>query len=59
MVNVIVFLMTNVLYSYISTYGSMCAVPNIVVVFSSLKSFFPILLLRYCLSDSEICSYYC
>ena len=40
-----------VLYFYISTFRSMCAVPNITVFCSSLISCFPVMLFRYCLSD--------
>ena len=43
-----------VLYFYISTCCSMCAVPNMAVFFSSLISCFPIMLLRYCLSGFEM-----
>ena len=43
-----------VLYSYISTFHSMCAVPNMAVFCSSLISCFPDMLLRYCLSDFEM-----
>jgi hypothetical protein len=42
-----------VLYLYISTFRSMCAVPNTAVCCSSLISCFPDMLLRYCLSDFE------
>ena len=42
-----------VLYFYISTFRSMCAVPNVAVLFSSLISCFRGMLLRYCLSDFE------
>jgi hypothetical protein len=43
-----------VLYFYIITFRSMCAVPNMAVVCSPLISCFPDMLLRYCLSDHEI-----
>ena len=43
-----------VVYFYISTSRSMCAVPSMAVVCSSLISCFPGMLLWYCLSDSEI-----
>ena len=35
-------------------YSNMCAVPNMAVVGSSLISWFPGMLLRYCMSDFEI-----
>jgi uncharacterized membrane protein YesL len=43
-----------VLYLYISTLRSMCAVPNMAVVCSSLISCFPGMLLTYCPSDFEM-----
>ena len=43
-----------VLYLYISTFRSMCAVYKTVDFCSSLISCFPGMLLRYCLSDSEL-----
>ena len=43
-----------VLYFYISTFCSMCAVPNMVAFCSALISFFPSMLLRYCLSEFEM-----
>jgi hypothetical protein len=43
-----------VVYFYISTFRSMCAVPNMTVLCSSLISRLPVMLLRYCLSDFEI-----
>jgi hypothetical protein len=39
--------MLNVLYIYISTFRSTCAVPNMAVFCSSLISFFPSSLLNY------------
>jgi hypothetical protein len=42
------------LYLYIWTFHNTCAVPNTAVFCSSLISCFPIMLLRYCLSDSEV-----
>ena len=39
----------NVLYFYISTYRSICAVPNMTVFCSSLTSWFPGMLLTYLL----------
>jgi len=44
----------NLLYFYISTFRSMCAVPNMAVFCSSLTSCFPGLLLTYFLNDFEI-----
>ena len=44
----------NLLYFYISTFRSMCAVPNMAVFWSSLTSCFPGMLLTYFLNDSEI-----
>ena len=44
----------NLLYFYISTFRSMCAVPNIAVFCSSLTPCFPVMLLTYFLNDFEI-----
>ena len=44
----------NLLYFYISTFRSMCAVPNMAVFCSSLTSCFPGMLLIYFLNDFEI-----
>ena len=44
----------NLLYFYISTFRSMCAVPNMAVFWSSLTSCFPGILLTYFLNDFEI-----
>ena len=44
----------NLLYFYISTFRSMCAVPNMAVFCSSLTSCSPGMLLTYFLNDSEI-----
>ena len=44
----------NLLYFYISTFRSMCAVPNVAVFCSSLTSCFPGMLLTYFLNDFEI-----
>jgi len=44
----------NLLYFYISTYRSMCAVPNMAVFCSSLTSCFPSMLLTYFLNEFEI-----
>jgi len=43
----------NLLYFYISTFRSMCAVPNMAVFCSSLTSCFPGMLLTYFLNDFE------
>ena len=44
----------NLLYFYISTFRSMCAVPNMAVFCSSFTSCFPGILLTYLLNDCEI-----
>ena len=44
----------NLLYFYISTFRSMCAVPNMAVFCSSLTSCFPVVLITYFLNDFEI-----
>jgi len=44
----------NLLYFYISTFRSICAVPNMAVFCSSLTSCFPGTLLTYFLTDFEI-----
>jgi len=44
----------NLLYFYISTFRSMCAVPNMAVFCSSLTSCFPGVLLTYFLKDFEM-----
>ena len=44
----------NLLCFYISTFQSMCAVPNMDVFCSSLTSWFPGMLLTYFLNDFEI-----
>ena len=44
----------NILYFYISTFRSMCAVPNTAVFCSSLTSCFPDMLLTYFPNDFEI-----
>ena len=46
--------MLNLLYSYISTFRSACAVPNMAVLCSSLISCFPVMLLRYFVNYFEI-----
>ena len=42
------------LYSYVTTFRSMCAVPNMAVFCSSLTSMFPGMLLTYFLNDFEM-----
>ena len=42
------------LYLYVSTFRSMCAVPNMAVFCSSLTSCFPGMLLTYFLNDFEM-----
>ena len=44
----------NLLYFYISSFRSMCAVPNMAVIWSSLTACFPGMLLTYFLNDFEI-----
>ena len=44
----------NLLCFYISTFRSMCALPNMAVFWSSLSSCFPGMLLTYFLNDFEI-----
>ena len=44
----------NLLYFYISTFRSMCAVPNMAIFCSSLTLWFPGMLLTYFLNDFEI-----
>ena len=46
--------MLNLLYFYVSTFRSMCAVPNMTVFCSSLTSWFPGMLFTYFLNVSEI-----
>jgi len=46
----------NLLYFYITTFRSVCAVPNMAVFCSSLTSCFPGMLLTYFLNDYEIVS---
>ena len=45
---------SNLLYFYISTFRSMCAVPNMAVFCNYLTSWFPGIFLTYFLNDSEI-----
>jgi len=44
----------NLLYFYISTFRSMCAVSNVAVFCSSLTPCFPVMLFTYFLNDFEI-----
>ena len=44
----------TVLYFYVRTFRSMCAVPNIVVLCSSFTPWFPDMLLMYFLNDFEM-----
>ena len=44
----------NLLYFYISTFRSVCAVPSMAIFCSSLTSWFPGMLLTYFLNDFEI-----
>jgi len=44
----------HLLYFYISTFRSVCAVPNMAVLCSSLTSYFPRMLLTCFLNDFEI-----
>ena len=46
--------MLNLLYFYISSFQSVCAVPNMAVFCSSLTSCFPGMFLAYFLNDFEI-----
>jgi hypothetical protein len=54
MAHTMLFPILNVLYFYISTFRSVCAVPNMAVSCSSLISCFPDKLHSYFLNDSEI-----
>ena len=53
MVHISLVSVLNLLYFYISTFRSMCAVPNMAVFCSSLTSCFPGMLLTYLLNDFE------
>jgi hypothetical protein len=46
--------MLNIMYFYIGTFQTMCAVPNMAVFCISLISCFPGILLKYILDESEI-----
>ena len=52
--HVMLFPMLNILYLYISTFRSICAVPNMAVCRSSLISCFPGIFFGYFLNDSEM-----
>ena len=54
MVLILLVSVLNLLYFYISTFRSMCSVPNMAVFCSSLTSCFPGMLLTYFLNDFEI-----
>jgi len=54
MVLISLFAVLNLLYFHISTFRSMCAVPNMAVFWGSLTSCFPGMLLTYFLNDFEI-----
>ena len=54
MVLILLVSVLNLLYFYISTFRSMCAVPNMAVFCSSFSSCFPGMLLTYFLNDFEI-----
>ena len=54
MVLILLVSVLNLLYFYISTFRSMCAVPNVAVFCSSLTSWFRGMLLTYFLNDFEI-----
>jgi len=51
MVLILLVSVLNLLYFYISTFRSVCAVPNVAVFCSSLTSCFPGMLLTYFLND--------
>ena len=53
-VHAMLFPMICVLYFYISTVHSMCAVPSITVFYSSLMSCFPSMLFTYFLNDFKM-----
>ena len=54
MVLILLLSVLNLLWFYIGTFRSMCAVPNMAVFCSSLTSWFPGMLLTYFLNDFEI-----
>ena len=54
MVLILLVSVLNLLYFYISTFRSMCAVPNMAVFCSSLTSWFPGILLTYFLNVFEV-----
>ena len=53
-VHITLFPKLNLLYFYINTFESMCALHNMAVFYSSLISCFPATFFRYFLNDSEI-----
>ena len=55
-VHIALFQLLNLLYFYISTFHSVCAVPNMAVFCSFLTSCFPVMLLGYFLNDFEMVS---
>ena len=54
MVYITLFAMLNLLHFYISTFRSMCDVPNMAVFCISLISCFPDMFVRYFLNDFEM-----
>jgi hypothetical protein len=54
MVRISLVLVLTPLYLYVSTFRSMCAVPNMADFSSSLTSWFPAMLLTYLLNDFEM-----
>jgi hypothetical protein len=54
MVHVTLFTVLNVLFSYISTFRSVCAVPNMAVFCSFFISCFTVMLLKYFLNDIQM-----
>ena len=54
MVLILLVSVLNLLYFYISIFRIMCAVPSMAVFYSSLTSWFPVMLLTYFLNDFEI-----
>ena len=54
MVLILLVSVLNLLYFYISTFRSMCAVPNMAVFCSFLSSYFLGMLFTYILNDFEI-----
>jgi len=54
MLQIMLFPTLNVVYFYTSTFRSTCAVPNMVVFYSSLISYFPSMLFGNFLNDAEM-----